>query len=70
MNILITFVVSLPLSFAAAPSKISQDPEAELWKTWNEKYEKSYETSVEEKTRFNIWLHNLKKVNSLDTGSF
>jgi len=49
-------------AFASLPEKILSSPHVDLWKQWKVKFNKQYDTSVEEIKRFNIWSEMLEKI--------
>jgi len=56
------FAFGVAAVFAAIPKEIRLSSHARQWKQWKMIHSKEYETNVEEVSRFNIWMDNLKKV--------
>jgi len=50
------------LALASLPEKILSSPLAEQWKAWKVKFNKQYDSSVEEINRFNIWSETVEKI--------
>ncbi|XP_075263086.1 digestive cysteine proteinase 1-like [Convolutriloba macropyga] len=69
MNVLVViFSCLVAVAFSAIPNKILTAPEAELWKAWKNKYNKEYDSMVEEVSRFDIWKESLKQVSVHNIG--
>ncbi|XP_063716589.1 procathepsin L-like [Symsagittifera roscoffensis] len=62
MNLIVVLAVALPMTLSAVPLSLQRDPHAELFDAWKVKFEKKYDSGVEEVTRFGIWKDNMEKV--------
>ena len=60
--LVVTLACVLSVAFCALPNKILSAPEAEMWKAWKHKYNKEYDSMVEEVSRFDVWLKKVKEV--------